>query len=155
MRPKNRLDLDPNQATFTTLNDAYADNEPHRRCQMLIAAAKSPTICARSRRVLERMVNRSALPAPEYDGQGHPLCSGSVGVAEGLSPGSAGEMENNWSKTQYGLPPLEKRIGSSSKMPDAGERGAVIYSIIVSCLRHSIKPYSCLRDLLDTVTIYD
>jgi transposase len=30
----------------------------------------------------------------------------------------------------------------------AGERGAVIYSIIESCRRHGVEPYSYLRDVL-------
>jgi hypothetical protein len=31
---------------------------------------------------------------------------------------------------------------------NAGERGAVIYSIIESCRRHGVEPYSYLRDVL-------
>ena len=31
---------------------------------------------------------------------------------------------------------------------DAGERSAIIYSIIVSCRRHGIEPYTYLHDVL-------
>jgi transposase len=31
---------------------------------------------------------------------------------------------------------------------DAGERSAIIYSIIESCRRHDIEPYTYLRDVL-------
>jgi hypothetical protein len=32
--------------------------------------------------------------------------------------------------------------------PDAGQRGAILYSVIVSCLRHSKEPLAYLRDVL-------
>ncbi|WP_309386198.1 transposase domain-containing protein [Cerasicoccus frondis] len=32
--------------------------------------------------------------------------------------------------------------------PDAGQRSAVIYSIVVSCQRHRVNPFDYLRDVL-------
>jgi hypothetical protein len=32
--------------------------------------------------------------------------------------------------------------------PEAGQRSAILYSIIASCLRHGIEPLAYLRDLL-------
>jgi hypothetical protein len=32
--------------------------------------------------------------------------------------------------------------------PDAGQRSAIIYSIVVSCQRHGIDPHAYLRDVL-------
>jgi transposase len=31
---------------------------------------------------------------------------------------------------------------------DAGERGAILYSVIESCRRRGIDPYACLQDVL-------
>ncbi len=32
--------------------------------------------------------------------------------------------------------------------PEAGQRSAILYSIIVSCLRHGVEPLAYLRDVL-------
>lgn len=32
--------------------------------------------------------------------------------------------------------------------PDAGQRTAIIYSIVVSCQRHGVEPHAYLRDVL-------
>lgn len=32
--------------------------------------------------------------------------------------------------------------------PDAGQRSAILYSVIVSCLRHGVEPFAYLRDVL-------
>jgi transposase len=32
--------------------------------------------------------------------------------------------------------------------PDAGQRRAILYSVIVSCLRHGVEPLAYLRDVL-------
>jgi hypothetical protein len=32
--------------------------------------------------------------------------------------------------------------------PDAGQRSAILYSLIVSCLRHGVEPLAYLRDVL-------
>jgi len=33
-------------------------------------------------------------------------------------------------------------------MPGAGERNAIIYTVIESCRRRGSDPYACLRDVL-------
>ncbi len=32
--------------------------------------------------------------------------------------------------------------------PEAGQRSAILYSVIVSCLRHGVEPLAYLRDVL-------
>ena len=41
----------------------------------------------------------------------------------------------------------EKRIGCSLGHPEAGERSAVIYTLLGSCRRHGVNPFDYLKDL--------
>ena len=47
-----------------------------------------------------------------------------------------------------GHPRSGRRTGSSSAIPDAGQRSAIIYSLVVSCQRHGKDPFAYLRDVL-------
>jgi hypothetical protein len=46
-------------------------------------------------------------------------------------------------------PPIPKpQTPTPSAAPDAGQRSAILYSIVVSCQRHGKDPYAYLRDVL-------
>jgi transposase len=58
------------------------------------------------------------------------------------------EIDNNLVENAIRPTALGKKNWLFFGDANAGERGAVIYSIIESCRRHGVEPYSYLRDVL-------
>jgi Transposase IS66 family/IS66 C-terminal element len=58
------------------------------------------------------------------------------------------EIDNNLVENAIRPTALGKKNWLFLGDADAGERGAIIYSIIESCRRHAIEPYTYLHDLL-------
>jgi hypothetical protein len=58
------------------------------------------------------------------------------------------QIDNNFSKTAFVPPPLAKNFLFISH-PEAGQRSAVIYSVLGSCRRHGINPAEYLQDVFD------
>jgi transposase len=58
------------------------------------------------------------------------------------------EIDNNLVENAIRPTALGKKNWLFFGDADAGERSAIIYSIIESCRRHNIEPYTYLRDVL-------
>ena len=58
------------------------------------------------------------------------------------------EIDNNLVENAIRPTALGKKNWLFYGNANAGERGAVLYSIIESCRRHGVEPYSYLRDVL-------
>jgi hypothetical protein len=58
------------------------------------------------------------------------------------------EIDNNLVENAIRPTALGKKNWLFFGYADAGERSAIIYSIIESCRRHDIEPYTYLRDVL-------
>ena len=58
------------------------------------------------------------------------------------------EIDNNLVENAIRPTALGKKNWLFFGDADAGERSAIIYSIIASCRRHGIEPYTYLRDVL-------
>jgi hypothetical protein len=58
------------------------------------------------------------------------------------------EIDNNLVENAIRPTALGKKNWLFFGDADAGERSAIIYSIIESCRRHGIEPYTYLRDVL-------
>ena len=58
------------------------------------------------------------------------------------------EIDNNLVENAIRPTALGKKNWLFFGDANAGERGAVLYSIIESCRRHGVEPYSYLRDVL-------
>ena len=48
-----------------------------------------------------------------------------------------------------GPPPSAKRTGCSSAPEEAGQRSAVIYTLVENCRLHGVEPYTYLKDMLE------
>nr|WP_309386262.1 transposase [Cerasicoccus frondis] len=58
------------------------------------------------------------------------------------------EIDNNLQENAIRPSALGKKNFLFIGHPDAGQRSAIIYSIVVSCQRHGVNPFDYLRDVL-------
>jgi transposase len=65
------------------------------------------------------------------------------------------EIDNNLVENAIRPTALGKKNWLFFGDANAGERGAVIYSIIESCHRHGVEAYSYLHDVLTRFACYD
>src|ERR1700756_1272223 len=58
------------------------------------------------------------------------------------------EIDNNLVENAIRPPAIGKKNWLFAAQADAGERGAILYTIIESCRRRGIDPYAYLKDVL-------
>ena len=123
------------------MNEAYADNDrAGRALRDAYRSNQSRPICARIHRVLQRwsITRRKAIHYVLDQWE-----SLEVYLQDPLI-----EIDNNLVENAIRPTALGKKNWLFFGAANAGERGAVIYSIIESCRRHGVEPYSYLRDVL-------
>jgi IS66 C-terminal element/Transposase IS66 family len=73
---------------------------------------------------------------------------GSMGITGGLPQRTQNRDRHNLVENAIRPTALGKKNWLFFGDADAGERSAIIYSIIESCRRHGIEPYTYLHDVL-------
>lgn len=108
--------------------------------------AKSLNTHARIRRVLE-ILRRRSLPASELG----KACDYSLSHWDYLSTylrhGHV-QIDNNWMENAIRPTAVGKKNWLFVGHPEAGERAAILYSILISCQRLEIQPLEYLQDVL-------
>lgn len=123
------------QRAGRTLRDAYRSSQ-------------SRPICARIRRVLQRWhITRRFLPQGTM-GKAIHYALGQWESLEVYLQDPLIEIDNNLVENAIRPTALGKKNWLFFGDAKAGERSAVIYSIIESCRRHGVEPYIYLRDVL-------
>jgi transposase len=111
-------------------------------------SSQSRPICARIRRVLQRWyITRRFLPQGTMGKAIHYALDQWESLEIYLQDPLI-EIDNNLVENAIRPTALGKKNWLFFGDANAGERGAVIYSIIESCRRHGVEPYSYLRDVL-------
>jgi transposase len=111
-------------------------------------SSQSRPICARIHRVLQRwFITRRFLPQSTMGKAIHYALDQWKSLEVYLQDALI-EIDNNLVENAIRPTALGKKNWLFFGHANAGERGAVIYSIIESCRRHGVEPYSYLRDVL-------
>ena len=110
--------------------------------------SQSAPICKRIHRVLQRWyITRRFLPKSTM-GQAVSYALGQWKSLQVYLRESKIEIDNNLVENAIRPTALGKKNWLFFGAADAGERSAIIYSIIESCWRHGIEPYTYLYDVL-------
>jgi transposase len=111
-------------------------------------SSQSRLICARIHRVLQRWyITRRFLPQSTMGKAIHYALDQWESLEVYLQDPLI-EIDNNLVENAIRPTALGKKNWLFFGDANAGERGAIIYSIIESCRRHGIEPYTYLRDVL-------
>jgi len=111
-------------------------------------SSQSRPICARIRRLLQRWyITRRFLPQSTMGKAIHYALDQWESLEVYLQDPLI-EIDNNLVENAIRPTALGKKNWLFFGAANAGERAAVIYSIIESCRRHGVEPYSYLRDVL-------
>ena len=121
---------------------------PDRPCAKPIARAHS-------RMVVERLHARAAqtlqpaLPAAKPDGPGHQLCLNQWPTLERFLDHGEVEIDNNLVENAIRPTAIGKKNWLFFGSEEAGQRSAVIYTLIENCRMHGVEPYAYLKDVLE------
>jgi len=130
------------------LNDAYADIEPVGRCVMPIAAAKAGPSAHESVGSSSGGTLLDASWPQSTMGKAIHYALDQWESLEVYLQDPLIEIDNNLVENAIRPTALGKKNWLFFGDAKAGERSAVIYSIIESCRRHGVEPYTYLCDVL-------
>ncbi len=133
-------------ATSTAWNESFGTAGVVLNYGLQSALIRAPRLSATSSRP-DPPENEETLPAPQRHGFGHrlhikPVCP-LLGVY--LDDGRI-EIDQTWSKTRSAPTALGKKNWLFIGEAEAGERSAILYTIVECCRRRRIDPFAYLRD---------
>ena len=126
------------------------------RLRAAVRAHQSRPIQERVRRALIRLKDRAPTAAAEPLWTGHRVRAGPVAHVRAMAGGRAAiEIDNNLVENAIRPTAIGKKNWLFVGEADAGQRGAILYTLIESCRRRGIDPHAYLRDVLARLPVDD
>ena len=147
-RPKRPAGSCGKSNTSTGWKPACGNNGPAPDCAQAVRAHQSRPIVERLQRALLRLKSSGRHLPAEPVGHRHGLCPGPMANAGSLSgrrPGGDRQQPGRKRHPPHG--PGQEKL-ALRRRSRAGDRGAILYTLIESCRRRGIDPYAYLKDVL-------